>query len=87
MAKILHGLRGKRLVRSTRGPGGGYELARPASDITVVEVIEAVDGPDDGLPFIMLFAGVPEPITLGFLGLGGLGVLRRRRAKSRRMTY
>jgi Rrf2 family protein len=44
LAKILHGLRNKGLVRSTRGPGGGYQLARAASATRVVEVIEAVDG-------------------------------------------
>ncbi|MBT8121177.1 MAG: Rrf2 family transcriptional regulator, partial [Gammaproteobacteria bacterium] len=31
------------LVDSTRGPGGGYTLARAAPDITVAEVIAAVD--------------------------------------------
>ena len=47
LAKILYGLRNKGLVRSTKGPGGGYQLARPATEITVIEVIEAVDGPID----------------------------------------
>jgi Rrf2 family iron-sulfur cluster assembly transcriptional regulator len=31
------------LVRSSRGPGGGYQLGRPAADIAVVDVIGAVD--------------------------------------------
>ena len=31
------------LVESVRGPGGGYRLARPASDIRVVDVLAAVD--------------------------------------------
>jgi len=31
------------LVESVRGPGGGYRLARPASEIRVVDVLEAVD--------------------------------------------
>ena len=31
------------LVESLRGPGGGYRLARPASQIRVAEVLEAVD--------------------------------------------
>jgi Rrf2 family protein len=47
LAKILHSLRGRGLVRSTKGPGGGYQLARPGDQIRVVEVIEAVDGPID----------------------------------------
>jgi Rrf2 family iron-sulfur cluster assembly transcriptional regulator len=45
LAKILHGLRNKGLVKSTKGPGGGYKLARPGSETTIVEVVEAVDGP------------------------------------------
>jgi len=36
-------LRKAELVESVRGPGGGYRLARPASEIRVVEVLEAVD--------------------------------------------
>lgn len=36
-------LRRAGLVASARGPGGGYRLARPASEITVVEVLAAVD--------------------------------------------
>jgi Rrf2 family iron-sulfur cluster assembly transcriptional regulator len=31
------------LVESVRGPGGGYRLGRPASEIRVVDVLEAVD--------------------------------------------
>jgi len=44
LAKILHGLRNKGLVRSTKGPGGGYQLARPGWEMRVIEVIEAIDG-------------------------------------------
>jgi Rrf2 family protein len=33
------------IVKSTRGAGGGYALARPADDISVADVIRAVDGP------------------------------------------
>jgi len=44
LAKILHALRNQGLVKSTKGPGGGYRLARPGDMMRVVEVIEAVDG-------------------------------------------
>jgi Rrf2 family protein len=44
LAKILHSLRNRGLVRSTRGPGGGYELARPADMIKIGEVMSAIDG-------------------------------------------
>ena len=33
------------IVKSTRGADGGYALARPAGDISVADVIRAVDGP------------------------------------------
>ncbi len=36
-------LRRAGLVESVRGPGGGYRLARPAADIRIAEVLEAVD--------------------------------------------
>ncbi|TCP40846.1 Rrf2 family transcriptional regulator [Rhodovulum marinum] len=36
-------LRRAGLVESVRGPGGGYRLARPASEIRVVDVLGAVD--------------------------------------------
>lgn len=31
------------LVQSTRGPGGGYSLGQPAQEISIVDIIEAVD--------------------------------------------
>jgi len=45
LAKILKTLVDQGLVRSTRGPHGGYALARASSDISFLEVIEAVEGP------------------------------------------
>jgi Rrf2 family protein len=45
LAKILKTLVDEGLVKSTRGPHGGYALARPASEVSFLEVIEAVEGP------------------------------------------
>lgn len=45
LAKILQRLAKVGLVRSTAGMNGGYSLQRDASQITVFEVIRAVDGP------------------------------------------
>ncbi|MFC7737369.1 Rrf2 family transcriptional regulator [Roseomonas sp. GCM10028921] len=43
LEQLFGRLRRAGLVRSARGPGGGYRLARPAASITVAEVVEAVD--------------------------------------------
>ncbi len=45
LEQIFQRLRRAGLVASRRGPGGGYVLARPASEITLREVVEAVEGP------------------------------------------
>ncbi|MYM53964.1 Rrf2 family transcriptional regulator [Thalassovita mangrovi] len=42
-------LRRAGLVESVRGPGGGYRLARPPSEIRVVEVLSAVDETVDAM--------------------------------------
>jgi Rrf2 family protein len=44
LRKILQRLTAARLVRSHRGFAGGFSLARPAEEITLLEIIEAVDG-------------------------------------------
>jgi len=38
-------LRRADIVESVRGPGGGYRLARPAARITLVDIVEALEGP------------------------------------------
>jgi len=45
LLKILQQLVRANVLRSKRGPRGGFFLARPADSITLLEVIEAVDGP------------------------------------------
>lgn len=42
---ILRQLRQAGLIASQRGAEGGYRLARPASEITVADVVRALDGP------------------------------------------
>lgn len=41
---LLGSLRASGLVRTVRGPNGGYELARDPSRITALEVVEAMEG-------------------------------------------
>ncbi len=45
LENILLDLRHAELVTSQRGVEGGYALGRPASEITVADVIRAVEGP------------------------------------------
>ena len=45
LEQIFQRLRRAGLVASRRGPGGGYVLARPPAEITLREVVEAVEGP------------------------------------------
>ena len=45
LAKILKTLVDQGLVKSTRGPHGGYALARNPADVSFLDVIEAVEGP------------------------------------------
>ena len=47
MEQLFAKMRRSGLVTSVRGPGGGYRLARDAADITVAEVIAAVDETTD----------------------------------------
>ena len=45
VAKILNALSHDCLVASQRGAAGGYKLSRPAQQITVAEIIQALEGP------------------------------------------
>lgn len=45
VAKLMKSLNKAGLVASRRGAGGGYFLGRPAPGITLVDVIQAVEGP------------------------------------------
>jgi Rrf2 family protein len=50
LEQIFQRLRRAGLVRSKRGPGGGYTLARASAEISLREIIEALEGPlADGL--------------------------------------
>lgn len=47
LEQLFGRLRRRNLVDSVRGPGGGYRLGRDAEQISVAEIIEAVDEPID----------------------------------------
>src|SRR6202158_294280 len=50
LLKVLKPLVSARVLHSVKGPNGGYRLARAANDITILEILEAVDGPIRGQP-------------------------------------
>jgi Rrf2 family protein len=45
LEKVIRDLMRRGLVRARRGPGGGYQLCRPAETISFRDIIEAVEGP------------------------------------------
>ncbi len=47
LLKIMQQLVKARILQSKRGPRGGFSLARPATKITMLEIIEAVEGTFD----------------------------------------
>lgn len=47
LEQLFGKLRRNKLVDSVRGPGGGYRLAKPMSEVSVVDIILAVDEPID----------------------------------------
>jgi Rrf2 family protein len=66
LENILMQLRHAGLVESRRGADGGYRLARPPEDVTLADVIRAIDGPLAGVsgtrPEALGFQGVAEPM-------------------------
>jgi Rrf2 family protein len=66
LENILGDLRHAGVVRSQRGVDGGYWLARPAEEITVAEVVRAVEGPIANVrgvgPEQVEYAGSAEPL-------------------------
>jgi Rrf2 family protein len=48
LLKVLKPLVTAQVLQSVKGPNGGYRLAKPANEITMLEILEAVDGPIRG---------------------------------------
>ncbi|MEX0988420.1 MAG: Rrf2 family transcriptional regulator [Bacteroidales bacterium] len=46
LGKILQSLVRKKILISTKGPHGGFSLGRPAEDISLMDIVEIVDGSD-----------------------------------------
>jgi Rrf2 family protein len=66
LENILLQLRHAGIVESRRGAEGGYRLARPAAEISLADVIRAIDGPLAGVsgrrPETLDFKGTTEPL-------------------------
>jgi Rrf2 family protein len=58
LLQILRNLVTHGILRSTRGVDGGYALVRPANEISLLQVIEAIEGPYDLPP--EAGGGLPE---------------------------
>ncbi len=73
LENILGDLRQSGLVVSQRGPDGGYRLERPAEEISVADVIRAVDGPLASVrgerPESMHYAGPAEELAPVWIAL------------------
>jgi Rrf2 family protein len=69
-AKVMSQLARSRILRSDRGPRGGFQLARAAEDITLLEVIEAVGGTIDGR-LDAEQSGVPDDVRTGLAKVYG----------------
>jgi Rrf2 family protein len=67
LENILGDLRHAGIVRSQRGADGGYALARPADQVTVADIIRAVDGPLASVrgerPERVSYQGAAEPLA------------------------
>jgi len=46
LGKILQMLAKREVLDSTKGPHGGFNLKKPAMDISLLEIIEIIDGPN-----------------------------------------
>src|SRR5271154_1520034 len=73
LENILTQLRSTGLVRSQRGPEGGYWLARPPEEVNLAQIIRAVEGPLVGVrgqrPEELEYGGSAESLKKGWIGL------------------
>lgn len=73
LENILTQLRSSGLVRSQRGPEGGYWLAHPADEVNLAQIIRAVEGPLVGVrgqrPEEIEYAGSAESLKQVWVAL------------------
>src|SRR5205823_2674752 len=70
---ILTQLRRADLIRSQRGPEGGFWLARPAADISLANIIRTIDGPlvsvHNERPKKVGYSGATKPLQTMWIAL------------------
>lgn len=73
LLNILGELKAAKLVESRRGSEGGYWLARPPGDVTVADVVRAVEGPLADVrgmpPELLELSGAAEPMRAVWLSV------------------
>ena len=76
LLNIMTDLRHARIVRSHRGQEGGFQLARPAAEITLAEVIRAVEGSlarvQESLPEEVAYEGSARALRDVWLAVQGV---------------
>ena len=72
LEQILLVLKHAGILRSKRGVGGGYQLARPTKRITVADVLDQIDGPAEPIPCAAA-AGKQIACECGIVGACSLG--------------
>lgn len=83
LLQVLRSLVTHGVLKSTRGVEGGYMLARPAEEITLLEIVEAIDGPvaADLSTLDRLAPSSREQMDECFMGIAG--AIRQRMAAVR----
>ena len=72
LEQILLVLKNGGILRSKRGVGGGYQLARPAKRITIGSILELVEGPGELVP-CSASVNKQQPCECGIVGSCALG--------------
>lgn len=93
LEQLLVTLRRAGIVESFRGARGGYALARPPSQISVADVLTALDGPLEIVPekhrkgYLEFFWAAVEKDIAGTLSLSLEELLQTKHALSNQFTY
>jgi Rrf2 family protein len=81
LVKVLRPLVSAGILKSIKGPGGGYRLGRLPKDVSLLEVVEAVDGPIRGeAPAVGQGTAAAFDRRLGEVCNSAAGVVRQRLA-------